>query len=182
MMVNGEACCACTTATKGRDITVEPLSGHPVIRDLVVNKKDAQDKLSRLYQRVRAEDLTAEIVHAPIEYDAIYEQIDGLERCARCTCCQAACPVATMYPDTYCGPSAMVAIALRHYDPYDEGDRVAQAVQNGLWNCIMCGKCDEVCPCDDIHHVETWQKLRDEATKRNLTSKKIAVSPWGKGN
>lgn len=72
----------------------------------------------------------------------------------------------------------MVAIALRHYDPYDQGDRVAEAVQEGMWNCIMCGKCDEVCPAREIRHVDTWTELRAIATERGLTEMKASVLPF----
>jgi fumarate reductase iron-sulfur subunit len=38
VMVNGKAAFACTAAVEG-DITVEPLKGFPVIKDLVVKRK-----------------------------------------------------------------------------------------------------------------------------------------------
>ena len=46
----------------------------------------------------------------------------------------------------FAGPTQMIAIGLRFYDPYDQGDRVVEAVQNGLFNCIQCGTCLSACP------------------------------------
>jgi len=37
----------------------------------------------------------------------------------------------------FVGPAALLAIAYRFYDPYDKGNRIAEAVQAGLCNCIM---------------------------------------------
>ncbi|MFA4836098.1 MAG: hypothetical protein WC749_08540 [Dehalococcoidia bacterium] len=43
------------------------------------------------------------------------------------------------------GLAALLKIGLRFYDPRDQGDRVAQAVKEGLEHCTMCGLCHKVC-------------------------------------
>lgn len=60
--------------------------------------------------------------------------------------CQAACPVYAANSDSYAGPAAMLATAYRDIDPYGQGDRVLEAISLGLYRCIVCGKCNEVCP------------------------------------
>jgi fumarate reductase iron-sulfur subunit/fumarate reductase (CoM/CoB) subunit B len=177
LMLDGEPCTACTKSISDSDHIIEPLNGIPVIRDLVVDKHDMQDRISRISLRVRAEQLTVEDVEAPYDY-AAYEKVDALGRCARCLVCNASCPVRSTAPGEYIGPSGMVAIANRHFDLYDEGERIIQAVQEGLWNCIMCGKCDEVCPCLEINHIETWNELREAATARGLTQKSGPLLPY----
>jgi heterodisulfide reductase subunit C len=62
----------------------------------------------------------------------------------------------------------MIAIAYRFLDPLDQGDRVMEAVSNGMYRCIMCGKCDELCVQQDIDHLELWRTLRDAAAKRGI--------------
>ncbi len=62
----------------------------------------------------------------------------------------------------------MIAIANRFYDPYDQGDRVVQAVQNGLWECIECGMCDTVCKALEIDHLSVWKDLRTAASAEGL--------------
>ncbi|MDR1184086.1 MAG: 4Fe-4S dicluster domain-containing protein [Coriobacteriales bacterium] len=168
--LDGVACTACTAPLTDGNHTVEPLKGLPVIRDLVVEKTAVQDTISALAARVSSKEITWEDVEKPVNKHA-YEGINATERCARCLACHTSCPVMQMIPDDFVGPTGLVAIALRHYDPYDEGDRVLQAVNAGLWNCTMCGICDEVCPALEIEHVTMWQELRDAATARGMTAK-----------
>lgn len=40
------------------------------------------------------------------------------------------CPARAINPD-YIGPSHMLAVAFRHFDPYDQADRIVEAVQGG---------------------------------------------------
>jgi len=179
MMLNGTPCTACTTAIKDQANVIEPLKGHPVIRDLVVDKNETHRRIAEVERRVRGAVLSIPEVEAPVDYENVFLKIDPLEWCARCLSCNAACPALAAAPDKYIGPAGMVAIALRQYDPYDDGDRVLQAVQEGMWNCIMCGKCDEVCPAKEIKHVETWTELRALATGRGLLEKKASALPYG---
>lgn len=180
VMVNGESCTACTKAMKDEDVLIEPLAGFPIVRDLVVDKTRFHDRISGVEQRVRATPISHEEAVAPIDYEKVFNKVDPLEWCARCGCCQSMCPAVNSLDKggNYVGPAAMIGIALRHYDPLDQGDRIVQAVQEGLWNCIMCGKCDEVCPVHEIEHLQTWTELRAEAEKRSLTEKKPKLMPF----
>lgn len=183
MMLDGVACTACTATLTDGSHTVKPLKGFPVIRDLVVDKKSALNNISALEKRVNAKEITWDEILKPVDMHA-YEALNATERCARCLVCQASCPVLqgtagsylkpddpSIGPDDYVGPAGMVSIALRYYDPYDEGDRVLQAVNAGMWNCVLCGTCDVVCPCLEIEHVNMWNEIRAEATARGLKEK-----------
>jgi succinate dehydrogenase/fumarate reductase iron-sulfur protein len=181
MMVNGIAGTACTTVLDGSDVTITPLKGFRVIKDLVVDKTEFHNRISGVEQRVRATTITYDDVKAPVDYEDVFLKLDPLEWCARCGCCQAMCPAIYQADsaDTYIGPAGMIAIGLRFFDPYDDGDRVQQAVQEGLWNCIMCGTCDTVCPALEIEHIDTWTELRTAATAANLIEKKESYLPYG---
>lgn len=176
VMLNGEPCMACTTAIGDKDNAIAPLNGFPVVRDLIVDKQGLHDVISTLEQRVRSSDVTVQEFEKPVDFENVYLPSYALEMCCRCGCCVASCPVvnAAGSSATYVGPAGMIAVAYRELDPYDQGDRITQAVQEGMWNCIMCGKCDEVCPAK-INHIDTWVKLRDAASKRGLTEKKRNV-------
>lgn len=169
--VDGEPCMACTTAIKG-DCLIAPLKGFDVVRDLVVDKESFHDRISKLDLRIRPTEITVEEFEKPIDYEEVYLPMLSTEYCCRCGCCYSACPTVQMEGarSRYVGPAGMVALAYRNLDPYDQGDRVAQAVQEGLWNCIMCGTCDKVCAAG-IDHQSLWTSLREQAEARGLTEK-----------
>lgn len=170
MMLDGEPVLACiTTLDKERDFTLEPLKGFPVIRDFIVDKSKLHEDLSKIYNRIRHTPITEADVEK--KYDpVIVEKIKPLEWCTRCGVCQSSCPVRNGEggQGKFIGPSGLVALAMRHYDPNDEGARLVQAAQEGLFNCILCGKCDQVCPSKEIKHVVTHQDLMAQATQMGL--------------
>lgn len=169
MSLNGKPCLACVTLVEesGKNI-VKPLPGFPVVKDLIVDKTKITDRVSRISARQRAFELTLEEVKSPVEA-GLFEKLEPLEYCARCCVCTSACPVVQEKSlKTFIGPTGMIAIAKRFYDPYDQGDRVVEAVQNGLWECIDCGNCTDVCMALEIDHLSVWEDLREAAREANL--------------
>lgn len=169
MSLNGQPCLACVTLVdEAGENLIAPLPGFPVVKDLVVDKTKVTDRVAGIMQRQRAKAITLEEINAPVDPE-IYAKMSPLEHCARCGVCTASCPVvAEMGLKKFAGPTQMIAIGLRYYDPYDQGDRVVQAVQNGLFNCIQCGTCNSVCKALEIDHLSVWADLRAAAEERGL--------------
>ena len=167
IMLDGEPCLACVAPLTDESHTLEPLSGLPVVRDLVVDRHGLHGRLSAMRKRVKAASATAEEALAPMDPER-YLKAESLEWCARCGVCNASCPALQTTPGSFVGPAGMVAIASRYYDDLDDGDRVLQAVQEGLFNCLMCGKCDEVCSALEIDHLGIWTELRTAAQERGI--------------
>lgn len=166
VMLDGEPKLACCTPITDEAHVIEPLGGLTVIRDLIVDKGDLDAKLSEEYRRVRIEPITEEEVGAcdGATAAAMYEMV----ACLRCGMCNVSCPVYTMSPDEYVGPAMMLAVAYRQMDPYDQSDRVLEAVSKGLYRCIQCGMCDETCQRYEIDHQAAWKRLRVAAEERGL--------------
>lgn len=166
VMLDGVPSLMCATPLTDKNHKVEPLAGHNIVRDLIVDKTDYRDRLAKVYDRVRIEPVSDDGVAV---FDGTKTPlIKQLEMCARCGMCDSVCPVHTENPSAYVGPSTMVAIAYRHYDSYDQADRLLEAVSKGMYHCILCSKCNEVCQRYEIEHVNTWKKLREEAEAAGL--------------
>ena len=58
MMLDGEPVLACVEPLPDGSHTVEPLAGLPVVKDLVVDKSQVQEKIAETYKRVRVAPLT----------------------------------------------------------------------------------------------------------------------------
>lgn len=170
MMLNGEPTLICTHFLEDKEYTIEPLKGFRVIRDLIVDKHALDAELSGVYDRIRVEPFNAETIKFnPEDYSEETKMlIYGMEYCCRCGVCNAGCPIMAMNHEDFIGPAGMLAIAYRHLDPLDKGDRVIEAVNNGLFRCIQCGHCDEVCASSDIDHATAWKILRAAAEARGL--------------
>ena len=169
MALDGTPCLACVTLVKeDGDNVITSLPGFPIVRDLVVDKTKVTSRVQQIMARKRAKPLTLDEINAPVDPE-IYNKMNPLEQCARCCVCTAACPVvAEMGLKKFVGPTQMIAIGLRYYDPYDQGDRVVEAVQGGLFNCIQCGTCTSVCKALEIDHLSVWADLRAAAEERGL--------------
>lgn len=170
MTLNGDPSLICVERVdENMDYILEPLAGFPVVRDLVVDKHAFDDKITGISERIRIEPFTTETIVADPEY-FVNDMWDtyAIDYCCRCGCCTSSCPAHQVSPQDYIGPAAMLAVMYRHLDPLDQGDRVLEAVSKGLYRCIQCGKCDEVCSQHEIDHLGSWAALRALAEERGI--------------
>jgi succinate dehydrogenase / fumarate reductase iron-sulfur subunit len=150
MRINGRNYLACKTLMKefGKKITVEPLIGFPVIKDLVVD----MDQFFAGYRSVKPY-LIADEAPASTERLQTPEQLERYEdatKCILCAACTTACPI-TWTNENFVGPAAIVNAARFIYDSRDQGAaerlRVLNA-QSGVWRCRTIFNCTEACPRD----------------------------------
>lgn len=165
--IDGQPGLMCMTMLDDAEHVIEPLAGLPIVRDLVVDKSSIDSRLSNVSTRVMTEPVTvATIVPQNFDSEAYASRDRELllyaERCGRCGLCMSVCSALSVSKDRYIGPALMLQIAYRHMDWYDKADRIAQAVSSGLYECIMCGNCDEVCM-QGIPHMDIWKMLREKA-------------------
>ena len=150
MRINGRNYLACKTLMKefGKKITVEPLIGFTVIKDLVVD----MDQFFASYKAVKPY-LIAGDAPASEERRQTPEQLDRYEeatKCILCASCTTSCPI-TWTNESFVGPAAIVNAARFIYDSRDEGAAERLRIlntQSGVWRCRTIFNCTEACPRD----------------------------------
>lgn len=162
VMVNGRPVLACQAQLEpGRSI-IEPLSGYPVIRDLVIDRTPHEQlqKTTRLY-------LEDSGVMRPKPF-VFGRDMYALTLCTDCLVCQSACPARNEAPAEFCGPAVLAQLARYHVDPRDQGPRAHIALLEGLSSCTSCMTCSHVCPKGIDVFGEAVRKLRSSSVANGL--------------
>jgi succinate dehydrogenase / fumarate reductase iron-sulfur subunit len=147
MNINGRNGLACVTplADLKEPITLRPLPGLPVIRDLIVD-------LTQFYQQYRSIEPYL-INHDPepeIERLQSPEQraeLDGLYECILCACCSTACPSFWWNPDKFVGPAGLLQ-AYRFIA--DSRDQATNARLDNLEDPYRLFRCHSIMNCVDV--------------------------------
>ena len=149
MLINGRNLLACATLVRdaGSTITVEPIRGLPVVKDLLVDQEGFWEKyrgvMPFLVNEAVPED-GLERRQSPAER-ALYEDTS---RCILCAACTTACPVFWTNP-AYVGPAAIVNAHRFIFDSRDSAreERLElMADADGVWRCRTVFNCVEACP------------------------------------
>jgi len=143
--MNGREVLACWEAVEPA-MTIEPLRNLPVIRDLVVDRTRYEDKVASLQPWIER---TAGYTHfpEPLTHNQMKDASKALD-CISCMCCYSACPVVGLGDLTnFAGPAPLVQLAQTALDPRNDPDKVKRSLAlTGIFNCVSCYKCEEVCP------------------------------------
>ncbi len=179
MMVNSEAKLTCAAFLRDyhpKPIRVEPLTGFPVLRDLVINMDDFMEKLvqvkSWLILKERRELSQGEYRQSPAEL-AHYKQFS---MCINCMLCYSACPVYALDPHLT-GPAAIALAHRYNLDSRDQGRRWREQVlstEEGIWACTYVGTCTIVCPVN----VDPAGAIQQEKLSTTTDWFKGVLMPW----
>ena len=153
--VNGEPVLACMEEAKDNS-TIEPIN-LTVKKDLVV---DLLPKLEEVASFFPKKDIVP-----PKKADI--DAIKPLRDCIECLACVSVCPA--MDVTKFLGPTAMRQEMRLALDPRDSGDRISDAVRDGLFTCTSCQACWKVCPKNIQIPGKAIEKLRSHANKRGFT-------------
>ncbi len=150
MRINGKNRLACKTLLKdvnpGSAITVEPIKGLPVLKDLVVDMEPFFDA----YRSVMPFLVTSgnEPTRERIQTQEDRQRFDDTTKCILCAACTTSCPV--YWSDgQYFGPQAIVGAHRFIFDSRDEGTDQRLEILNdreGVWRCRTTFNCTEACP------------------------------------
>lgn len=143
---NGLACITKLADLPGR-VTLRPLPGLPVVRDLIVD----MTQFFKQYDSIKPYLLNAE---APPERERLQspherEALDGLYECILCACCSTSCPSYWWNSDRYLGPAALLQANRWVQDSRDEGS--GERLDNledpfRLYRCHTIMNCSKACP------------------------------------
>ena len=150
MRINGKNRLACKTLLKdvnpSQPITVEPIKGLPVLKDLVVD----MEPFFAAYRSVMPFLVTTgnEPTRERLQSQKDRDRFDDTTKCILCAACTTSCPV--YWSDgQYFGPQAIVGAHRFIFDSRDEGtDQRLEILndQEGVWRCRTTFNCTEACP------------------------------------
>ena len=149
MMINGRNRLACKIRVDqlGRRITVAPLPGMPVIKDLVVDMDDFFAKYKSVMPFLMPrEEPPADAEQLQSQEDR--DRFDDTTKCILCAACTTACPSFWARPE-YVGPAAIVQAHRFIFDSRDEGSEERLEIladENGVWRCRTIFNCVDACP------------------------------------
>lgn len=150
MRINGVNRLACKVLVRdvGNRVTVEPLMGFRVIKDLVVDMEPFFSQYrsvlpffindSRAPERERIQSVEER------------ERFDDTTKCILCAACTTSCP-SFWANDEFVGPAAIVNAHRFIFDSRDEaaGERLERLNdREGVWRCRTIFNCTEACPRD----------------------------------
>ncbi|NCP40592.1 MAG: succinate dehydrogenase iron-sulfur subunit [Rhodoferax sp.] len=149
MNINGKNGLACLVnlLTLPDTITLKPLPGLPVVRDLIVDMtlffKQYHSIKPYLINDVRPPE--KERLQSPEER----EELNGLYECILCACCSTSCPVFWWNPDKFVGPAGLLQAYRFIADSRDEA--TSERLDNledpyRLFRCTTIMNCVDVCP------------------------------------
>jgi succinate dehydrogenase / fumarate reductase iron-sulfur subunit len=169
MRINGKNRLACKTLIKdvnpGKPITVEPIKGLPVEKDLIVDMEPFFDA----YREVMPFLITTgnEPTRERIQSQKDRERFDDTTKCILCAACTTSCPV--FWNDgQYFGPAAIVNAHRFIFDSRDEGGaQRLEVLKEGVWRCRTTFNCTDACP----RGIQVTQAIQE--VKRALLTNKF---------
>jgi succinate dehydrogenase / fumarate reductase iron-sulfur subunit len=151
MRINGKNRLACKTLIKDinpeKPITVEPIKGLTVLKDLVVDMEPFFQAYRDVMPFLITKD-TNEPTRERLQTAEDRERFDDTTKCILCAACTSSCPV--FWNDgQYFGPAAIVNAHRFIFDSRDEAGEQRLEILNdrdGVWRCRTTFNCTEACP------------------------------------
>ncbi|HEX2184342.1 MAG TPA: succinate dehydrogenase iron-sulfur subunit, partial [Chloroflexota bacterium] len=148
MVINGVNALACKLLVKNlkQPITVEPIRGLPVKRDLIVD----MEPFFAGYRAVKPWLITDDDPGYTERHQTAEERerFDDTTKCILCAACTTSCPIYWGNP-AYVGPAAIVNAHRFVFDSRDQaGDQRLDILnqRSGVWRCRTVFSCSEACP------------------------------------
>jgi succinate dehydrogenase / fumarate reductase iron-sulfur subunit len=160
MLINGTNRLACKVLVRelGDQITVEPLRGLPVSKDLLVDMEPFFASYREMLPFLINDDPPPDT-----------ERRQSTTKCILCAACTTSCPV-FWADEEYFGPAAIVNAHRFIFDSRDQGAAQRLTVLNdkeGVWRCRTTFNCTDACP----RGIKVTQAIQE--VKRALLFRKV---------
>jgi succinate dehydrogenase / fumarate reductase iron-sulfur subunit len=149
MLINGRNRLACKIRVEQlgkKRITIAPLPGLPVVKDLVVDMEGFFQKYRTVepYLVTRTPEPERERRQSPEQR----ARFDDTTKCILCAACTSSCP-SFWAEASYVGPAAIVNAHRFIFDSRDEGAEERLEIladRDGVWRCRTIFNCVDACP------------------------------------
>jgi succinate dehydrogenase / fumarate reductase iron-sulfur subunit len=148
MRINGKNRLACKVLVKdvAPVITIEPLKGFRVLKDMIVDMEPFFAKFRSVKPFLINDEPAPE--KERLQSPAERARYDDTTKCILCAACTTACPSFWSDKD-YVGPAAIVQAHRFVFDSRDQGKSERLSLLNGregVWRCRTVFNCLEACP------------------------------------
>jgi len=180
--VNGRSTLACKESmttmieTFGTELVIEPLSKKRAIKDMIIDKADFWEKHDAIKPYLIS-DVDEHPEHEHLVTPAEAEELNEADLCIQCGACHYACPVVEINEDFF-GPAAFAKAYRFEADVRDDAHTTRledlHKESQGLWDCVKCFECAEVCP-KDVNPIEKITSLHNMLFKEGVATSNVAT-------
>jgi succinate dehydrogenase / fumarate reductase, iron-sulfur subunit len=169
MLINGRNRLACKIRVDQlgkKVITVAPLPGLPLVKDLVVDMEAFFAKFRSVQPYLQTTDMPP--IRERIQTAAERDRFEDTTKCILCAACTSSCPSFWAQP-AYVGPAAIVNA---HRFIFDSRDDAAEerleilADKDGVWRCRTIFNCTDACP-QGIHITQAILEVSSRIVERH---------------
>ncbi len=149
MRINGANGLACKVLMRdvGEKVTIEPMLGYAVIKDLIVDMEPFFDQYRSVLPFLINDEPPPE-GRERLQSIEERERYDDTTKCILCAACTTACP-SFWANEAFVGPAAIVNAHRFIFDSRDRGGRERLDIMNtrtGVWRCRTIFNCTVACP------------------------------------
>jgi len=180
--VNGRATLACKESMNtmveifGNELVIEPLSKKRAVKDMIIDKKDFWEKHDAVKPYLIS-DIDEHPEHEHLVTPEEAEELNEADLCIQCGACHYACPVVEINDDFF-GPAAFAKAYRFEADVRDDGEikrlTAIHEEKQGVWDCVKCMECAEVCP-KDVNPIEKITKLHNMLFQKGVATSNVAT-------
>jgi len=168
--INGKNGLACVTkvADLPEHVTLRPLPGQPVIRDLIVDMTQFFKQYHSIQPYVVNHEAPPE--RERLQTPAEREELNGLYECILCACCSTSCPSFWWNPDKFVGPAGLLQAYRFIADSRDQDtsarlDNLEDPYR--LFRCHSIMNCVDVCP-KGLNPTRAIGKIKELMIRRSV--------------